>query len=491
MAKIIGTLKRIGEQICQSDFLGFSPTSNSTKPPHIANGVFRECIGETSDTNDFHKWIIDEQKKGGVSTKQIIQDYKEILAKGDKTNETKTRLFRNLLNDLFNPDNTAYASEEFSSYNISSHYLIKKRISAEGGIGEFIYSILASPLNNEVSPMLEIIRKSIKQSSDNLTKLIMPIIVYPTKDDKLNKFSTETYNIVWDEITTIIRNGFNNLAQNIKKIGEDANPLLVQERVVCYSCFSTFLYLANSNAAKYNGNRVPIFIDAGTNSESIKKASEQSFTLAKTSVEDYYINAIRQILLADGVTNTLSSCKRYLDDMQYSSTTEGDKVESRLKTLFDSFCKDADPIYALSHALQLSLYTFEYKNNSPSDFCRVLGVRCGLVGPKGNRAKIKRYQINSFLLETLTLCVLSQDDLLYGIEMKEVGTKFAKTFGILFGYNDDMEYPILESNNITKSTPGDLRGDMASNAQKISDIFISLGLGHRYADGVTILKWSI
>ena len=33
----IDTLKRIGESVC-TDFLGFAPTSNGTKPPHIANG---------------------------------------------------------------------------------------------------------------------------------------------------------------------------------------------------------------------------------------------------------------------------------------------------------------------------------------------------------------------------------------------------------------------------------------------------------------------
>ena len=31
------TLKRIGEFVC-TDCLGFAPTSNATKPPHIANG---------------------------------------------------------------------------------------------------------------------------------------------------------------------------------------------------------------------------------------------------------------------------------------------------------------------------------------------------------------------------------------------------------------------------------------------------------------------
>lgn len=37
------TLKRIGESVC-TDYLGFAPTSNGTKPPHIANGLFRAVL---------------------------------------------------------------------------------------------------------------------------------------------------------------------------------------------------------------------------------------------------------------------------------------------------------------------------------------------------------------------------------------------------------------------------------------------------------------
>ena len=47
-------IKNIGDAIIDS--LGFIPTSNSTKPPHIANGLFRYCMGETCDTSDVHEW---------------------------------------------------------------------------------------------------------------------------------------------------------------------------------------------------------------------------------------------------------------------------------------------------------------------------------------------------------------------------------------------------------------------------------------------------
>ena len=76
-----GTLKRIGESVC-TDYLGFAPTSNATKPPHIANGLFRACLGETCRTTDVHEWLICEGKKDAVSSEQIISSYHQILERG-------------------------------------------------------------------------------------------------------------------------------------------------------------------------------------------------------------------------------------------------------------------------------------------------------------------------------------------------------------------------------------------------------------------------
>ena len=121
----------------------------------------------------------------------------------------------------------------------------------------------------------------------------------------------------------------------------------------------------------------------------------------------------------------------------------------------------------------------------------MLGVRSGLVGPRGNRAKIKRYIVNSFTLETITLSVLSENDLCEGIELKELSEKLFENYNILIGADSDKDYAILSDTNITQSTPVDLRGDLSINAQLLANKFISLGLGKRYADGVTLIGWRI
>ena len=177
--------------------------------------------------------------------------------------------------------------------------------------------------------------------------------------------------------------------------------------------------------------------------------------------------------------------------MVFLSANKEDDVKNAIISYFNSFITEEDtPKVALAKAVQIVLYTFEYKRNTPSDFCRVLGVRCGLVGPKG-AGTVKRYLVNSFTLETITLSVVSTDDLEDGIELKDLSRKMLDEYCMLIGADSDAEYSILENANIAQSTPGDLRGDLSLNAQKLANTYISLGLGKRYADGVTLIGWRL
>lgn len=488
------TLKRIGESVCK-DYLGFAPTSNATKPPHIANGLFRACLGETCRTTDVHEWLICEGKKDAVSSERIIATYAQILERGQMEKPSNIKDLRFLLNEIFNQDNTTYPSYDFSVTTISSHWMVKKRVSAEANIGDFIFEILSKRIGGERSPAIELLRAALSNDTDDMTKLVKPIIAFPSEKEKRDISEVEypdDNDIKWDPCKESIRHGFDQLSRNLIHIEENKNSLLVLRRLVNYAVFASLLYLIHGNSAVFNGNRVPIMIDAGGDIDSIKKASEQSFTAAKKSVEDYYVNAIYHVIDEDIPRDTEKECKKWIKEMVFSSIDTEESAKSAITSYFSSFCAEGDaPKYALAKALQIALYTFEYKNNSPSDFCRVLGVRAGLVGPKGNRAKIKRYLVNSFTLETITLSAVSEDDLTDGIELKDLSDKLVQDYCILIGADSDAEYSILERSNIAQSTPGDLRGDLSLNAQQLANTYISLGLGKRYADGVTLIGWRL
>lgn len=486
------TVKSLGNKVC-SEYLGFTPTSNSTKPPHIANGLFREVSGTECNYEDVHEWMsVTERKKNNpVSCEAIIEKYKDILWHGDKEDPANIKQFRFLLDDIFNPDHTVYPDYSFSVPNISSRWLVKGSMQAEARIGGFIFEILAKKIKGEKSPVIELIQEALSSDTDDLTKIIKPIVVFPSETVKITKKDLEyppDEDIKWDECKATIRRGFDNLAKNMRALDESKNSLLVLERIVNFSCFAAFYYLINVNAVQHGGIASPILIDAGTDVESIKKASEHCYSFAKTAVEDYYIASINAILEGEVPQNNKAACVEWIQHMIFANENREKEITEALNGYFESFCEDGDnPIHALAHALQIILYTFDFKNSSPSDFCRVLGVRDGLIGPRGNAAKVKRYLINSFTLETITYSILSTEDIEAGIELKEFSRKATEAYNILLGADVDAEYSILKIANIAQRTPGDLRGDMALNAQRIADLYISLGMGHRYADGVTMI----
>lgn len=489
------TLKRIGESVCSPDYLGFNPTSNATKPPHIANGLFRACTGETCVTEDVHEWIICEGKKDATSSEEIILKYSELLARKNLEKASNIRDFRFLLYEIFNQDNTTYPNYDFSVTTIPSHWMIKKRVSSEARIGDFIFEILSKQINGDRSPAIKLISEALANDNDDLTKLVKPIISFPSEKEKRNKSEVEypeDSDIIWDSCKDTIRRGFDRLTVNLELIEENKNSLLTLRRLVNYAIFSSLLYMVHANAARFNGERVPIVIDAGTGLDSIKKASEQSFTSGKKAVEDYYINAIYCVIKDEIASDSDHDCRKWIDEMTFSSDERGEEIKKAVSSYYSSFITEGDlPIKALAKALQVAIYTFEYKNNSPSDFCRVLGVRAGLVGPKGNRANIKRYLSNSFTLETVTLSVLDKEDLRDGIELKDLGEKLIRDYRMVIGSDSETEYMLLEKANIAQSTPGDLRGDLSLNAQKLANTYISLGLGKKYADGVTLIGWRL
>lgn len=488
------TLKRISEDICK-DYLGFYPTTNATKPPHIANGLFRCCTGETCNTRDVHEWIISDGRKDAVSSDVIIDKYQDILQNGYQEKASDIKELRFLLDDIFDQDNAVYPSYEFSVMTISSHWMIRNKVSSEMGIGDFLFDILSKKLDGKRSPIIELLQKALDDDTDDITKLVKPIIAFPSEKEKRNVGDIvykEDSEIAWDSVKQSIREGFDRLALNIQNIGEAKNSLTVLKRIINFSIFATFLYLTHGNYAVHNGKKPPIVIDAGADLESIKKASEQTYTIAKKSVEDYFANTIRKWLKPVIPADTILECKKWIDSMIFSTADRENNIKPALISYFESFCEeDVSPLAALSRALQIVLYTFEYKSNSPSDFCRVLGVRSGLIGPKGNRAKTKRYLLNSFTLETITLSALSIDELNDGLELKDLGERLFDAYNILFGADSEREYGVLEAYNIAQATPGDLRGDLSVNAQKIANTYISLGLGKRYADGVTLIGWRL
>lgn len=487
-------LKELGTDIANTK-LEFLPTSNSTKPMHIANGFFRACTGEVCNVQDIHEWVISERRTDGkaITSEDLKEKYVDILEYGTDENSDNIKEVRFLFEKVFNPDATVYPSYANSVLNISSHWLIKDRIDSEARIGDFIYNILAVPRDGQVSRVIELTQKALKNDKDDITRLIKPILgAKVIQGERQTKTEKDFVEIDMNFSKGVIRDGYDAIAENMIFMEQANNSLLFLKRIINYATFATVFYLIDVNHAMYNAVRVPLLLDSGIGLSAIEAASEECYKSGKKEVENFYINCIKERLSSEIVNhNSEEECMSYIEKSPFDETNEKKDERGLVKRYFSAYVQSGDsPLDALAKALQMALYTFTYSNNTPSDFCRVCGGRSGLVGPKGNAA-IKRLLIDRFLLETIALSVVSPQELENGMEFKEFGKRLREKYNIIIGTDVELEYELLENANIAQLVPGDLRGELANNARGIADMLNSMNLAKRYADGVTIIGWRL
>lgn len=487
-------LAEYGRRLC--DTLGFNPTSNSTKPLYVANGLFRSCLGKYCDIRDIHEWVVSERKSNSkaLASTELGDKYKEILFLDNDESVEGIKEARYVLEQIFNPDSTVHPSYSSSALNISSLWLVRNRVLSEARLGDFIYDILAYPMEGKPSPAISLIKDALNDDDDDITKLVKPIITSSYKE-RLTNLEVTAKSIEMNISKTAIRLSFDNLATNMIYTGQAENSLLVLKRMANLAVFSAYFYIVDINHALYGGDRIPLLIDSASDLDAIERASEYSFISCRKSVEAFAINVIEDFLRHDCLIADIynpEACRTFLHGIALSSKNENDNAREALLHYLDIFLIDGDkPLHALARSIQLAIYTYTYPNNTPSDFCRVLGTKAGLVGPSGNAVKFKRLLIHRFLLETIVLGTVTLSDIQDGIELRELGELLREQYGIIIGTDTDKDYRMLEQAKIAQDAPEDLRGELAHNAYNIADMLITIGLAKRYADGVTIIGWGL
>ena len=493
MAHETDLLSEYGEQICAA--IGFNPTSNSTKPLSIANALFRSCLGTICNIKDIHEWIVSERRNNQriLSSAEIRDMYQNILVQGTNESVDDIKAARFILEQIFNPDSTVYPGHQNSVLNIPSRWLVRSSLPSEARIGDFIFEILSCPIDGKASPAIDLISNALKDDDDDISRLIKPILTCSYKERILD-IEVKAESISLNKSKLAIRNGFDNLAINMRYTGQATNSLLVLKRMANYAVFASYYYLVDVNNAEYHEDRIPLLLDSFSDLDAIERASELCYISCKKSVEAYIVNLLEAIILKERLVTDITSanaCIAFINSIPLKAANENKNAREALVQYFETFYAGGDtPLRALSRALQFAIYTFTYPNNTPSDFCRVLGTRAGLVGPGGG-AKFKRLLINRFLLETIVLSAINLKIMPEGIELRELGELLRSQYYILIGTDTDKDYALLDQAKIAQDAPEDLRGELASNARSIADMLITMGLAKRYADGVTIIGWGL
>jgi len=478
-------LKEYGKEVFKK--IQYKPTSSSIKPVHIANGLFRLVLGSSYNIKPLHEWSTIKYKQGKevYPISYIIENYDNLID-GDATNQQISDL-RYFLEAIFNADKGNYPSMDYSVLTICSKTQVNKKVQNEYKMPRFLYNILSTKIDGQVSPCIELIKKCLEDESDDLSRLVSPIIKMVKK--KIHTVEEADLDLTGVELR--IRKAFDRLAYNANY--KNTNKLLSMERIILFACFSIILHLSSriiDLSDKYdNNNRIPILFDSDRTLAPIEYASQETVLRAKLGIEEYFENELEGILKQEGYESFTH--KEMLERINMISIADSNKIKNKTpekekrkeyKKLYLGFYEQSrDPFDAIIKATRFKLFSDEY-STSPSNFMTSLGRKIKLVYGKN---KTSRFSPDPVLLETILLTILEPDN--RSMNLSEFGIKLWNEFGVIIGANPEIDFENLAKWNVSQNTPGDLAGSLAQNAKKIADMYIAMGYGKRYADGVTIL----
>lgn len=483
-------LKDYGSQVF-NDYIKYRPTSSSIKPVHIANGLFRLISKENYSVEALNDWIIRWKQGNEInSASEIRKKYQQAFDESSFNDDEINRL-RHFLNIIFNADNAAFPSANNTVLTISSRTHVRSPVQLEANIHSFLFNLLSLEIDGKSSPCLDLIKESLDNENDDLSRIAAPLTNYAQKNSIFLPSYGCSYKLKGVEAR--LRKSFDILAENERITG---NKLLTLERVIIFGCFAVINHLSSrvlDLSEKFApSERVPMVLDADGSLGAVRFASEESLLIARLMTEEFFEKGLEQVLRLeqyDSFTHEEILDRIDLLRMEESSkkTTnrqdEDDKRKS-YKALYMGFYEQSkDPFESFIKATRFKLFADEYTTD-PTRFITSLGGRIALLTPRAQGGGRKRYSPDPLILEILLFTILRSGERL---TLSEFGHELWERYGIIIGANPETDFEILARWKVSQITPGDLAGELARNAEKIADDLISMGYGKRFADGVTII----
>lgn len=479
--------------------LGYSPNSASIKPVHIANGLCRAALGEYYDPQILNYALIRWAKHGSEErhpTSELIEAAKEQLGDlADPRNIPRLNELRELLRGVLGADGAVFDKNDNCSYTLTNKAHVT-RDHNDRNTGNFLYALLAQDLGSGPSPVLQLLEDLLNDASDEISVLSLPLTSGEEPHDwdralddtpaSLETKGASGRSTFRSQILRELRSGFDTLAQFEEAKGSKLHSL---RRLISFATFSLYLHLTHRGLEYEDGRSFstqrPLlladFLQKGWSS--VANASYATYNLASKKIEAMITHGIRNVLVEEhGERWTTKQIEDFIAEVEFKG---GEKRQERSRKHFLEVYRSYSAatrtnIEAFVHAIVDVM--LEELAGTPFDFARALGVRGGLLAPRGQRAVKKRYAPSPELLEVLLATSMGIDE---ELELGELAERWRTKFGIVTGAipTDSRD---LASALVLDAT----KEDLVRNAEALREILIEIGYARRYADGVTIIRLS-
>ncbi|QEH36467.1 hypothetical protein OJF2_50310 [Aquisphaera giovannonii] len=479
----MSSLKETFEDLNRLECFGFSPTSSSTKPAHIANGWFRRVIGKRYDPVLLNQTVIHWTQNGEINpSEKLLADNPSVFEPFQQSGRLREfKEFRSDLKLLVSPAGGAVnKGNRQSSYNITCEQHLTEDYN-DRSVGAFLYHLIATELGGARSPVIDLLVDILKKPKDEVSAITAPLICNAaTADVVVGNYPAESVfkkrgKQFQSAVLQNLRVGFDNIADFEANYGGGLEAL---RRLVAFGVFSVLIYMANRRAELAGtAEIVPqllYFPDRQRNTAYL--ASHYTYNFTRQAIESLYTERLRVWLEPRiGPKPTAKKCENFAGELDFGPAST--LRQEQFLMSYQSYVSQLTSLNAMAEALRETI--FRDLSGTPLDFYRGLGVKLGYLRPAGNNAVRKYYTLEGVLLEAVLASVLPRGETTFRQFLDDIYARYGLITG---GRPEDSE--LLMSNGIGHATVQDLR----ANAGEFRQQLLSLGWARQFADGVLVVR---
>ncbi|MBV1734759.1 MAG: hypothetical protein KMY50_03115 [Candidatus Desulforudis sp.] len=479
----------IGEafQHVERTLIGCRPNTSSVKPVHIANGLFRNILGYTTDTGMLNRFVFVAKKKDGAipSGHELASIYGELLDNNrlmpEDIQESDIAELRSFLRKVVDADGGVYLhSQDMESYSAGfSGFISRDRVAQDGG--ELVAELLR--LNN--SQLYTSIERTIESPRDVITALSLPTLSInqrewvPSFDASTAQFLNKPLPGVPASLLAGLLKAADCLAEHVNL---HPNKLVGLRTIVLYACFVVIRHLALLESYYVpNAERriLPFLLDfSPSERHPVARASVMTYTLVCQSISRFYAWALGEYLRTNRLFSIEALRQEPIPAYTQTSASSRERNEAERREIWELAKGEShnseDPYSVFGQALH-DIMALEASGN-PIAYLRQLGLRSGLLRPPDNFHPSKRFAVQQDMLEVLVRGAVKPGEC---IDLPSLQARFLERYGVIIGGRREDEANLVGIGAYQADSNA-----LADNLKAFATRLSRLGFAKLLADGV-------
>jgi hypothetical protein len=468
----------------EEQFIGFSPSTNSVKPVHIGNGLFRSILGGTADTSALNHFVFSRTDKGRIPRGHELETVYAMLRDDQRldsqeVSETNLARLRELLKKVVAADDAVF-TDGMESYSAGfMGFVSRDRIGQDGG------ELISEWLGRNKSPLRDCIGKALKSPDDTITLLSYPLLDTSLDKDWSPRFDFNRVRFLNKPILSepaSLWEGLVEAADTLSlHLSAHPNKLFRLRLAVLFSSYVLVRHLANLEVCyvpKARNSVLPFLLDFSTTGNNpTARASAMTYTLVCQSIARFYAWGFGRYLQKEGYN--YDRLRR--DDVpvyKKGQVKKGEGIGDELKELWKLAlreAKDSKQTFTICGQALYDMLALQ-ANGHPIGYLRQLGHRSGLLYPPVNTRPTKRFMPQQDMLETLLRGAVRPGEV---IDMPTLQERFWNRYGLIVGGRPEDEQKLLEFGIYQADS-----NSLEENRKHFASSLGRLGFANLLADGV-------